>query len=71
MPEQRLRGFEVEPEIDVPDGTVIVGDEALLAAAIAGAVLATLPIVEGPDKAPGARLVLKVEAGAQTARARR
>jgi hypothetical protein len=66
VPEQRLRGFEVEPQIDVPDGTVIVGDEALLAAAIAGAVLATLPIVEGPDKVAGARLVLKVEAGAQT-----
>ena len=66
MPEQRLRGFELEPEIDVPDGTVVIGDEGLLVAAVSGAVLATLPIIEGPDKTPGARLSLKVEAGAQS-----
>jgi hypothetical protein len=65
-PEQRLRGFELEPEIDVPDGTVIFGDEGLLATAVAGAALATLALVEGPEKSQGLRLALKVEIGAQS-----
>ena len=65
VPEQRLRGFELEPEIDVPDGTVVIGDEGLLVAAVSGAVLATLPIIEGRDNA-GVRVALRVEAGAQT-----
>ena len=66
VPEQRLRGFELEPEIDVPDGTVVIGDEGLLVAAVSGAVLATLPIIEGPEKTPGVRLTLTVGAGAQS-----
>ena len=65
-PEQRLRGFELEPEIDVPEGTMIIGDEGLLATAVAGAAMATLALVDGPEKSQGLRLALKVETGAQS-----
>ena len=63
-PEQRLRGFELEPEI--PEGTMIIGDEGLLATAVAGAAMATLALVDGPEKSQGLRLTLKVETGAQS-----
>jgi signal transduction histidine kinase len=63
QPEQRLRGYEIELSYDLPEGTVVLGDEALLTAAVSNAVLATLPFVEG---VPSARITLRVSAASNS-----
>jgi hypothetical protein len=59
VPEQRLRGFEIEPQIEIPEGSVVLGDENQLVTAVSGAILATLPLVEGTT---GSQFTLKVSA---------
>jgi signal transduction histidine kinase len=58
--EQRLRGFEIESSCELPDGTVVLGDESLLVAAVSNAVLATLPLLE---PVPGGRITLRLAPG--------
>jgi ParB/RepB/Spo0J family partition protein len=59
IPEQRLRGFEIEPQMEIPEGSVVMGDEDQLVAAVSGAILATLALVEGTT---GSRFTLKASA---------
>ncbi len=47
LPERRVRGIDLSTRSDVPHGSVIAGDERMLAAAVSCAVLATLPLLDG------------------------
>ena len=45
--EQRLRGFEIETAVEVPDGATVLVDESVMTAAIGSAVLAMVPLLNG------------------------
>jgi hypothetical protein len=47
VPEQRLRGFEVDVVLDLPAGSTVMADEPLLVGLLAGGVLATIPLFGG------------------------
>lgn len=53
--ERRMRQVEFSLHIDLPHGHIVVGDERLIAAALTGAVVATLALLES---LPAARIVL-------------
>jgi signal transduction histidine kinase len=53
--ERRMRHVEFTPQIDLPAGHIVIADERLLFAAVAGAVSATLALLEG---VPASRLAL-------------
>jgi hypothetical protein len=46
-PERRMRHVEFVPHIDLPANHIVIADEGLLAAALTGAIVATLALVEG------------------------
>lgn len=61
--ERRLRPIVVESETELPYGSVVGGDDTLIAGALANAVLATLALVE---QVPNARVVVSASVqGAQ------
>jgi hypothetical protein len=51
LPERRLRGVDLFVRSDIPDGTIIAGDEQLLAGALSGALIATLALTDGVSHA--------------------
>ncbi|MGC4081922.1 MAG: hypothetical protein QM736_07395 [Vicinamibacterales bacterium] len=53
--ERRLRHVEIASHVDLPPGHIVIGDESLLAAALNGAVVATLALLEG---LPAARMLI-------------
>ncbi len=53
--ERRLRPIVIESESELPFGSIVCGDETLLAGALSNAVLATLALV---DQLPNARVVI-------------
>jgi hypothetical protein len=55
LPERRVRAIELETRADVAHGSIIAADERLLDGAVAGAVVATIALLDGVK---GARLTL-------------
>jgi hypothetical protein len=53
--ERRIRHVEFVPHVDLPPGHIVVADERLLAAALSGAIVATMALLEG---LPSSRLSL-------------
>jgi signal transduction histidine kinase len=45
--ERRVRHVEIIPHVDVPPGHIVIADEQLLTAALGGAVLATMALLDG------------------------
>jgi len=45
--ERRMRHVEFVPQVDLPSGHIVIADERLLAAALSGAVIATMALLEG------------------------
>jgi signal transduction histidine kinase len=58
-PERRLRGFTLDDSVEIPEGSFVLGDEALLSTAISTAAIATLTLLEG---LPGPTLILRASA---------
>jgi hypothetical protein len=54
-PERRMRHIEFLPHIDLPAHHIVIADEALLATALGGAVVATMAMLEG---LPASRITL-------------
>jgi hypothetical protein len=54
-PERRMRHLEFMPHIDLPANHMVIADENLLAAALTGAVVATMAMIEG---LPASRITL-------------
>jgi len=45
--ERRMRHVEFVPQVDLPPGHIVIADERLLAAALSGAAIATMALLEG------------------------
>lgn len=45
--ERRLRHVELIPQVDLPAGHIVIANEAMLAAALAGSIVATLALLDG------------------------
>ena len=45
--ERRTRHVEFVPQVDLPSGHIVIADERLLAAALSGAAIATMALIEG------------------------
>jgi signal transduction histidine kinase len=58
-PERRLRGFTLDSSVEIPEGSFVLGDEALLSTAISTAAIATLALLEG---LAGPTLILRASA---------
>jgi hypothetical protein len=54
-PERRMRHLEFMPHIDLPANHIVIADENLLSAALTGAVVATMAMIEG---LPASRITL-------------
>ena len=46
-PERRIRHAQIDTQLDLPQGHVVIADERLLATALGSALVATLALVEG------------------------
>ncbi len=46
-PERKVRPVSIDSQSDLPHGSFLAGDERMLVAALTGALLATLPLLEG------------------------